>query len=62
MTVIRLISKSIAGSCPKLIIPVINEIFQEHYTGNEEIRFLPNEHFLNRQAERKMSVLQILLL
>jgi hypothetical protein len=32
-----------------LIIPVINEIFKEHYTGEEEIRFFPNEHFLDQQ-------------
>ena len=32
-----------------MIIPVINEIFKEHYTGEEEIRFFPNEHFLDQQ-------------
>ena len=32
-----------------MIIPVINEIFDEHYTGEEEIRFFPNEHFLDQQ-------------
>ncbi len=35
----------------KLIIPVINEIFNESYTGEEEIRFFPNEHFMDQQDE-----------
>ena len=30
---------------------VINEIFGETYTGDEEIRFFPNEHFLDQQDE-----------
>lgn len=41
--------RTILNDCRKLIIPVINEIFKEHYTGKEEIRFFPNEHFLDRQ-------------
>lgn len=32
-----------------LIIPVINEIFGEHYSGREKITFFPNEHFLKQQ-------------
>lgn len=30
----------------RLIIPVVNEIFNEHYTGSERIEFLSGEHFL----------------
>lgn len=30
---------------PKADYPVINEIFEETYTGKEEIRFFSNEHF-----------------
>ena len=41
--------RTILNDCRKLIIPVINEIFDEHYTGEEEIRFFPNEHFLDQQ-------------
>lgn len=37
--------RTILNDCRKLIIPVINEIFGETYTGDEEIRFFPNEHF-----------------
>jgi len=41
--------RTILNDCRKLIIPVINEIFGENYTGNEEIEFFPNEHFLSQQ-------------
>ena len=41
--------RTILNDCRKLIIPVINEIFDEHYTGEEEVRFFPNEHFLDQQ-------------
>lgn len=43
--------RTILNDCRKLIIPVINEIFGETYTGEEEIRFSPNEHFLDQQDE-----------
>lgn len=41
--------RTLLNDCPKLIIPIINEIFKEHYSGTEEIQFFPNEHFLNKQ-------------
>ncbi len=41
--------RTILNDCRTLIIPVINEIFGETYTGEEEIRFFPNEHFLDQQ-------------
>lgn len=31
---------------PKLVIPLINEIFQEHYKGQEQIEFLECTHYL----------------
>ena len=40
---------TILNDCRKLIIPVINEIFGESYTGEEEIQFFPNEHFIDQQ-------------
>ena len=43
--------RTILNDCRKLIIPVINEIFGETYIGDEEIRFFPNEHFLDQQDE-----------
>ncbi len=41
--------RTILNDCRKLVIPVINEIFCESYTGEEEVRFYPNEHFIDRQ-------------
>ncbi|MCM1251730.1 MAG: hypothetical protein NC321_02840, partial [Clostridium sp.] len=43
--------RTILNDCRKLVIPVINEIFGETYTGEEEIHFFPNEHFLDQQNE-----------
>jgi len=42
--------RTLLNDCSPLIIPVINEIFGEHYSGQEKIIFSPNEHFLNRQG------------
>lgn len=41
--------RTILNDCSKLVIPVVNEIFGEDYTGNEEIEFFPNEHFIDQQ-------------
>ena len=41
--------RTLLNDCSKLIIPVINEVFGEEYTGDEIIQFSPNEHFLNQQ-------------
>ena len=43
--------RTILNDCRKLILPVINEIFAETYTGEEEIQFFPNEHFIDQQDE-----------
>ena len=43
--------RTILNDCRKLIIPIINEVFGETYTGEEEVRFFPNEHFLDQQDE-----------
>ena len=39
--------RTMLNDCRKLIIPVINEVFKEDYTGEEEIEFFPNEHFID---------------
>ena len=41
--------RTLLNDCSRLIIPVINEVFGEKYTGDEKIEFAPNEHFLNSQ-------------
>ena len=37
--------RTLLNDCSPLIIPVINEIFGEHFSGQEKIVFSPNEHF-----------------
>ena len=41
--------RTMLNDCSKLILQVINEMFGEHYTGEERIKFDMNEHFLNQQ-------------
>ena len=41
--------RTLLNDCRQLILPVLNELFHEHYTGKEQILFSPNEHFLNQQ-------------
>ena len=41
--------RTLLNDCSPLILPLINEVFDEHYTGREKIVFSPNEHFLNRR-------------
>jgi len=41
--------RTLLNDCSELIIPVVNEVFGENYTGKEEIIFAQNEHFLNQQ-------------
>ena len=42
--------RALLNDCTSLIIPVVNEVFGEHYTGDENIKFLQNEHFMNIQG------------
>lgn len=41
--------RTLLNDCERFILPFINEVFGESYTGKEEIRFYPNEHFLDQQ-------------
>ena len=41
--------RTLLNDCSSLIIPVINEIFSEHFSGDEKIVFMPETHFLNQQ-------------
>ena len=41
--------RTLMNDCVQLLIPVINEVFGKHYSGNERIIFRPNEHFINQQ-------------
>lgn len=44
--------RTILNDCRQMIIPVINEIFKEDYTGNEIIEFHPNEILLSNRMQR----------
>ena len=41
--------RTLLNDCSALIIPLVNEIFHESYSGQEAVEFYPNEHFVNRQ-------------
>ncbi len=45
------VHKTLTHDCPSLLIPLINEVFNESYKGDEKIIFLHNEHFINIQGE-----------
>ncbi len=45
------VHKTLTHDCPGLLIPLINEVFGENYTGDEKIVFLHNEHFIHIQGE-----------
>ena len=41
--------RTLTNDCREFLLPLLNEVFGEHYLGQERIRFSVNEHFLNRQ-------------
>ena len=41
--------RTLLNDCSSLIIPIVNEIFHESYSGDEAVEFYPNEHFVNGQ-------------
>ena len=45
-TVYNKVYKTILHGRPKLVIPMINEIFEEKYTGQERIEFLEGTHYI----------------
>ena len=48
--------RTLLNDCSKLIIPLINEVFGEDYTGQEKVQFAPNEHFLNQQGTEEKRI------
>ena len=40
--------RTLLNDCSSLIIPLVNEIFHESYSGDEAVEFYPNEHFLSK--------------
>lgn len=49
--------RTLLNDCSGLIIPMINEVFHECYTGKEEIVFSPNERFMNQQDGEQEGVI-----
>lgn len=41
--------RTMLNDCSSLIIPVINEVFSEQYTGEEEVVLSPETHYINQQ-------------
>ena len=41
--------RTLVNDCRSLLIPYVNEMFGENFTGDEEIRFNPNEQFMVKQ-------------
>lgn len=41
--------RTLLNDCKSLILPVLNEIFGEHYSGDEQIEFSKNEFFLPQE-------------
>ncbi len=45
--------RTLLNDCSELVLPVLNEIFGEHYSGTERIVFSGNAHYLNRQGGKE---------
>ena len=46
--------RTMVNDCSQLMLPMINEMFGEHYVGTEEIVFEREEHFLNQQDGKEV--------
>jgi len=51
--------KTLSHDCPRLLIPVINEAFNENYRGDEKVVFLRNDHYINIEGEPTKEKIQI---
>ncbi len=41
--------KTVIHDCKSLLIPFVNEVFQEHFTDNASVSFSSNEHYLSKK-------------
>ena len=44
------VHRTMLNDCPKLIIPVVNEMFHKSHNDNDKVTVLNNEFFINRQG------------
>ena len=49
--------RTLLNDCSELVIPVVNEVFGEHYTGKEKIIFGVNEHFLSQDVDNVKKII-----
>ena len=49
--------RTLLNDCSELIIPVVNEVFGEHYSGKEKIIFGVNEHFLSQDVDNVKKII-----
>ena len=51
------VHRTLLNDCPKLIIPVVNEIFQRNHRSDEKITLLNNDFFITGQnGEQKQRI------
>ena len=48
------VHRTMLNDCPKLIIPVVNEMFHKRHNEKERITVLNNEFFINRQNGKQI--------
>ncbi len=45
------VHKTMIKDCPELLISVVNEVHNEHFTGEEKVEFGNREHMINQQDD-----------
>lgn len=51
--------RTLLTDCKELIVPIVNEIFKEQYTGKESIVLKENELFLRQQNGQEEKLYQL---
>lgn len=54
--------KTVIHDCKSLLIPFVNEVFQEHFTDNASVSFSSNEHYLSKKMVFRKNALVMLFL
>lgn len=43
--------RTMVNDCKRMLLPLLNEVFDEEYAGDEQIELRPNEYFIDQQDE-----------
>ena len=43
------VHRTMVNDCPQLLIPLVNEVFKEHYTGEEKVVLGSDVHYMEKQ-------------